>query len=148
MCDTSGWGSFKVTYEGCCVINTGTLLRVDQGDGRGRYAGAWWEWDCGSREGREVVVGIVDREKEVGKEKERRKKGGEKSGAGILEKMNTTAGKSKVVEEIIVEEVTGNDTQEDGEETREDYYRETQEEQEETQMDEDPELDGAMEVDV
>jgi hypothetical protein len=149
MCDTSGWGSFKVTYEGCCVINTGALLRVDQGDGRGRYAGAWWEWNCGSREGREVVVGIVDREKEVGKEKkERRKKGGEKSGAGVWERMTTTAGKSKVVEEIIVEEVFGNETQEDNEETREDYYRETQEELGETQMDEDPELDGDMEVDV
>lgn len=79
MCDTSGWGSFKVTYEGCCVINTGAMLRVDQGDGngRGRYTGAWWEWDCRSREGREVVVGITEREegsrKQKGKKERRRK---------------------------------------------------------------------------
>ena len=81
MCDTSGWGSFKVTYEGCCVINTGSMLRVDQGDGRGRYTGAWWEWDCRNREGREVVVGITDREETLRKEKkERKRKVVEKSG--------------------------------------------------------------------
>ena len=75
ICDTSGWGAFKVTYEGCCVINTGSMLRVEQGDGRGRYAGAWWEWDCGVREGREVIVGITEREDRLGgKEKMGRKK--------------------------------------------------------------------------
>jgi len=62
LCDPSGWGSFKVTYEGCCVINTGSLLRVDQGDGRGRYTAAWWEWDCGLREGNEIVIGITERQ--------------------------------------------------------------------------------------
>lgn len=75
MCDTSGWGSFKVTYEGCCVINTGSLLRVDQGEGRGRYTAAWWEWDCGNREGKEIVVGISERvEREPVKEKKDRKR--------------------------------------------------------------------------
>ena len=78
LCDTSGWGSFKVTYEGCCVINTGSLLRVDQGDGgRGRYTAAWWEWDCGMREGSEVVVGITERqprETAGAKEKKERKR--------------------------------------------------------------------------
>lgn len=75
ICDPSGWGSFRVTYEGCCVINTGSLLRVDQGDGRGRYTAAWWEWDCGMREGKEVVVEITDREgKEPTKEKRERKR--------------------------------------------------------------------------
>src|SRR5271170_402770 len=76
LCDTSGWGSFKVTYEGCCVINTGSLLRVDQGDGRGRYTAAWWEWDCGTREGKEIIIGITERpEREaVVKEKKERKK--------------------------------------------------------------------------
>ena len=75
MCDISGWGSFKVTYEGCCVINTGSLLRVDQGAGRGRYTAAWWEWDCGNREGKEIVVGISERaEREPAKEKKDRKR--------------------------------------------------------------------------
>ena len=78
LCDTSGWGPFKVTYEGCCVINTGSLLRVDQGDGgRGRYTAAWWEWDCGMREGSEVVVGITERQSKDGaatKEKKERKR--------------------------------------------------------------------------
>ena len=74
MCDASGWGAFKVTYEGCCVINTGTMLRVDQGDGRGRYTSAWWEWDCRNREGREIVVGITDREEGPRKEKKERKR--------------------------------------------------------------------------
>ena len=76
MCDTSGWGSFKVTYEGCCVINTGSLLRVDQGDGRGRYTSAWWEWDCGVREGKEVIVGITERvnNRDPVKEKKERKR--------------------------------------------------------------------------
>lgn len=78
LCDPSGWGSFKVTYEGCCVINTGSLLRVDQGDGRGRYTAAWWEWDCGSREGNEIVVGIAERQHKdtaaVAKEKKERKR--------------------------------------------------------------------------
>jgi hypothetical protein len=88
MCDTSGWGAFKVTYEGCCVINTGTLLRVDQGDGRGRYAGAWWEWDCGLREGREVIIGITDKEEKerVKEKKERKKKVVEKAGTDNYEK--------------------------------------------------------------
>ena len=75
MCDTSGWVSFKVTYEGCCVINTGSLLRVDQREGRGRYTAAWWEWDCGNREGKEIVVGINERvEREPAKEKKERKR--------------------------------------------------------------------------
>lgn len=82
MCDTSGWGSFKVTYEGCCVINIGSLLRVDQGEGRGRYTATWWEWDCGNREGKEIVVGVSERvPKEPAKEKkERRRKIVEKNG--------------------------------------------------------------------
>ena len=75
ICDTSGWGSFKVTYEGCCVINAGSTLRVDQGEGRGRYTAAWWEWDCGNREGKEIVVGISERvEREAAKEKKERKR--------------------------------------------------------------------------
>jgi hypothetical protein len=100
MCDTSGWGSFKVTYEGCCVINTGSLLRVDQGDGRGRYTAAWWEWDCGVREGKEIIVGITDRaEKEPAKEKKERKRkvGGEN---GI-----TGRKVSKVLEDVILENI-------------------------------------------
>ena len=79
MCDTSGWGAFKVMYEGCCVINTGSFLRVEQMEGRGRYTGAWWEWDCGSREGKEIIVGIMEREDiQPGKEKERKKRSVEK----------------------------------------------------------------------
>lgn len=63
-----------MTYEGCCVINTGAMLRVDQGDGRGRYTSAWWEWDCRNREGREIVVGIADREEGPRKEKKENKR--------------------------------------------------------------------------
>jgi hypothetical protein len=75
MCDTTGWGSFEVTYEGCSVINIGAFFRVDRGDGRGRYTAAWWEWDCGNREAKEVLVGITEREEsEAGKEKKERKR--------------------------------------------------------------------------
>ena len=74
MCDTTGWGSFAITYEGCCVINIGRLFRVDHGDGRGRYTVAWWEWNCGKREANEVTVGITEREDEAGKEKKERKR--------------------------------------------------------------------------
>ena len=78
MCDGSGWGEFKVTYEGCSVINTGRMLRVEaKEDGRARYSACWWEWDCGVREGREMVVGITAREErrpEKEKEKRERKK--------------------------------------------------------------------------
>jgi hypothetical protein len=57
------------------VINIGSLLRVDQRDGRGRYTATWWEWDCGIREGKEIIVGITDREgKEPNKEKRERKR--------------------------------------------------------------------------
>jgi hypothetical protein len=80
MCDTSGWGVFKVMYEGCCVINTGSFLRVEQMEGRGWYTGAWWEWDCGSREGREIIVGIMEREdiQRANEKKERKKRSVEK----------------------------------------------------------------------
>jgi len=61
ICDISGWGPFKVTYEGCSVINIGSMLRVDKGDGRGRYTAAWWEWDCGTREGQEVMVNVTEK---------------------------------------------------------------------------------------
>ena len=37
------------------------MLRVDKGDGRGRYTAAWWEWDCGTREGKEVVVSVTEK---------------------------------------------------------------------------------------
>ena len=70
------------------MINTGSMLRVDQGDGRGRYTGAWWEWDCRNREGKEIVVGLTDREEGLRKEKkERKRKVVEKYGlSGIPEK--------------------------------------------------------------
>ena len=58
------------------MINTGSLLRVDRGDGRGRYAAAWWEWDCGLREGSEIVAGITERQQKkpaVKEKKERRR---------------------------------------------------------------------------
>lgn len=55
------------------MINTGSMLRVDQGDGRGRYTATCWEWDCGMREGKEVVMEITDRE-ERGVEREKKKK--------------------------------------------------------------------------
>ena len=58
LCDTSGWGSFNITYEGCQVLNIAGLVNVrKQG-----YVGSWWEWDCGKREGREIIVEIRDRE--------------------------------------------------------------------------------------
>jgi hypothetical protein len=60
------------------------MLRVDKGDGRGRYTAGWWEWDCGAREGRELVVGMTekpDREEGAATEKrERKKRGGQKTG--------------------------------------------------------------------
>lgn len=142
MCDTSGWGAFKVTYEGCCVINTGALLRVEQTEGRGRYAGAWWEWDCGLREGREVVVGITEREdNQRGKEKkERKKKVAEKPGKSNGNK--DIRGAMTMVEETQVEE--------DVEETQvEDGFDETQDNQieDDTRM-EDEESEGDMMEDV
>lgn len=114
MCDTSGWGAFKVTYEGCCVINTGSILRVDQGDGRGRYTGVWWEWDCRNREGREVVVGITDREMaSSGKgKKEKKRKVVERS--GLVEIAEKSGGNDKRDETNLEELVT--ETQ--GEESR------------------------------
>jgi hypothetical protein len=30
ICSSSGWGSFQVTYEGCCVTNIGGMFRVDK----------------------------------------------------------------------------------------------------------------------
>jgi hypothetical protein len=141
MCDTSGWGAFKVTYEGCCVINTGTILRVDQGDGRGRYAGAWWEWDCGLREANEVVVGIVEREeKERGKEKkERKKKNVDKVNGAIWEKMGAadSTEKAKSVEDVL------NETRDDLGENEEDRG-ESQDDRGETQMEDDPDFDEDM----
>jgi hypothetical protein len=99
MCDTSGWGAFKVMYEGCCVINTGSFLRMEQMEGRGRYTAAWWEWDCGSREGKEISVGTVEREDtQRGKE---RKEGKKRS----VEKPRQSGGNkgSRLVKETIEE---------------------------------------------
>jgi hypothetical protein len=58
------------------VINVGTILRIEQTDGqRARFAAAWWEWDCGLREGRDVTLGLTDRgERRKVEKKERRKK--------------------------------------------------------------------------
>jgi hypothetical protein len=67
------------------------MLRVDKGDGRGRYTAGWWEWDCGTREGRELVVGMTeksDKEDPAGAEKrERRKRGAPKAGRDVGRKI-------------------------------------------------------------
>jgi hypothetical protein len=144
MSDTSGWGSFKVTYEGCCVINTGALLRVEQTEGRGRYAGAWWEWDCGLREGREVVVGITERENTQGsKEKKERKKRVAVSG-----KPGRSDGGNSIKATMSIVEETQNE--EDFQETQiEDDFDQIQGDQNEddTRM-EDEEFEGDIMTDV
>ena len=81
------------------MINTGSLLRVDQGDGRGRYTASWWEWDCGVREGKEIIVGVSERaEKEMVKEKKEKKRRIEKI-AGL----ENGRKESRIVEDVVLE---------------------------------------------
>jgi hypothetical protein len=63
------------------------MLRVDEGNGRGRYTAAWWEWDCGAREATEVVIGVKEKvdKHEVGnvtggERRERKKRNVDKGG--------------------------------------------------------------------
>ena len=97
-----------MTYEGCSVINVGSLLRVESTGQRGRYAGSWWEWDCGLREGKEVSVGLMDREQgALGKldKRERKRKVERTEGRDGVQKAAEKDGRVETqVEELQVSE--------------------------------------------
>jgi len=149
LSDTSGWGPFRVTYEGCNVINVGSLLKIEAEGMRGRYAASWWEWDCGVREGREVSVALTDREESGGlvrlEKKERKRKGVRMEGSERMDRGDGRGGEGegngRQIEDLrvgemeidmTIEEIQVDQTQEvEREERRE------EESQFDTQMEED-----------
>jgi len=138
LCDTSGWGPFKVTYEGCCVINIGSLLKVEAEGQRGRYAASWWEWDCGVREGREIRVALTDREEgSLGRldKRERKRKSGLTEGTERLGNGAREIGEHVEIEnDRQVEELQIGETQVEETQAEEMFEREVEESQVEVQM--------------